>query len=93
MSTVLHKTVILGLLLAASPVHAQQADHLLTIADCPAGYTLGLQESDQLQPFARAQDYMPPRTGQETVATAQEVTAAPRAFITGCIPPQRRETR
>jgi hypothetical protein len=77
-----------ALVMGAPSAYAQDNRHILTIADCPKGYSLGVADTDQPQPIGRAADYLPPRTGEETVAAAREAAAAPKAFVTGCIPPQ-----
>jgi hypothetical protein len=82
----------IAFLLAASPAYSQEAPatRLPTIADCPPGYTLGVQDTAEPQPVTTT-----PATGyenvNETAAPGIDVSAAPRRFITGCIPPQQEQ--
>jgi len=93
-------------LLSVSFVHAQetQPTRLPTIADCPPGYVLGVQDTDSLAPLARdnaAQTNPNDATvdsqmtafkarQQQDAAYASGQAQAPRAFVTGCVPPQPR---
>ncbi len=80
---------VVGLLMLAFPAHAQEAaNRPLTIADCPHGYRLGVQETTDPQPVARMPDpnnYVGPG-GNLTNDPQADPNAAPRQFITGCIP-------
>jgi hypothetical protein len=78
--------------LLASPAHSQEAQptHMPTIADCPRGYVLAVQ--DTAEPFMPASIPDPnagyAQNNQAAVAQAQMQAAAPRQFITGCVPRQ-----
>lgn len=82
-------------LLSGVPAYSQEADHLPTIADCPRGYILAVQDSEYPQPVAT----QPPNPNDYTVAnqekiaaeTAARQAAAPRAFVTGCVLPQQQQ--
>jgi hypothetical protein len=92
-------------LLSASLAHAQtsQQQRLPTIADCPPGYVLGVQDTDNLAPLARdnasqanpnaytAEDQMAAFRArqQQDAAYASSQAQAPRAFVTGCVLPQQ----
>jgi hypothetical protein len=66
---------------------SQETPHLPTIADCPAGYTLGVQDIDAAQPLVKSSD--PYAYTVEGAAQYDKTAAsAPKAFITGCIPPR-----
>ena len=84
--------------------YAQEAQptRLPTIADCPSGYVLVVQDSDSLLPLARsdAPASNPNITvdGQMAAFKAQQQqeaayqssqSQAPRAFVTGCVLPQQ----
>ena len=84
---------VFAVLLASFPAHSQEVQHLPTLADCPPGYTLGVQDTANPMPVAKPQpdpnayaNAYP--SDQDIAAAAQEQAAAPRQFITGCIPPQ-----
>lgn len=80
---------VLVLLLAASPASSREAPatqkRLPTIADCPPGYTLGVRDLADPQPLARpsVNDFE-----EQPPDDRMDANAAPRQFITGCIPPQ-----
>lgn len=78
-----------------------------TIADCPVGYILGVQDTDSLMPLA--QDYpaqadpnayvgdgqaaaLKVQQQQEAAHSAAQAQA-PRAFVTGCVPAQPQPPR
>lgn len=71
-------------LLSALAAHAEEPPHLATIADCPAGYVLGVQETDQPQLMAKT----PSANPSDPSAEAKETSEAPKRFVTGCIPKQ-----
>ncbi len=76
----------------ASAAQAQEAVRHLTIADCPAGYVLGVEDIAEPQPLTRDPNAVagnPP--GQNAVTAAAQQVAAPRQFVTGCIPPQSQQ--
>jgi len=79
-------------LLSASSAHSQEAqsNRLPTIADCPPGYVLAVQDTAQPLIAARQPD---PNAGyaqnnQDQIAALQQQAAAPRQFVTGCVLPQ-----
>ena len=75
-------------LMFVSTARAQEA-RLPTIADCPPGYVLGVQ--DLAEPLLPARPTDPdgyPLSNQDANAEAQAEAAAPRRFVTGCVPPQ-----
>lgn len=74
----------IAFLLVASPAHSQEAPatRLPTIADCPPGYTLGVTDTSEPQPVTTAND------AATSGNASPDATAAPRQFVTGCIPPQ-----
>ncbi|MGB9152206.1 MAG: hypothetical protein WCD70_03860 [Alphaproteobacteria bacterium] len=93
-----------ALLLSVSPVHAQGAQpvHMPTIADCPPGYVLAVQDTDAPMPLA-SDDTAQSDQNTDTVdgqmaafktrqqqqsAYAADQAQAPRAFVTGCVLPQ-----
>ncbi|MGB9152966.1 MAG: hypothetical protein WCD70_07750 [Alphaproteobacteria bacterium] len=91
-------------LLSVSSVHAQEAQpaRLPTIADCPPGYVLAVQDTDNPMPLASddtAQSAQNTDTvdgqmaafkarQQQQAAYAADQAQAPRAFVTGCVLPQ-----
>ena len=88
----------LAILLTASLTHAQEAQRqqrLPTIADCPAGTILAVQDTDQPQPWAS----LPHDPSEYTVANQDKFAAedavrrdtAPHQFITGCVRPQQQQ--
>ena len=95
-----HRSKVLALLgataflLASFSAHAQETARILTLADCPAGYVLGVQDTDEAQPITTAASTTDPdnRFIQNGSAlsdkASSDANAAPRRFITGCIPPQ-----
>jgi hypothetical protein len=77
-------------LLVASSARSQEAARPLTIADCPAGYVLAVQDMAEPQPLVKPPDPTASgsdQTEQDAIADAQQQAAAPRRFVTGCIPP------
>ncbi len=91
-------------LLSASSAHAQasQQQRMPTIADCPPGYVLGVQDADSLMPLARDNSAQANPNAytvdgqmaafkaqqQEDATYTADQTQAPHAFVTGCVPPQ-----
>ena len=91
-------------LLSVSFVHAQEAQptRLPTIADCPPGYVLSVQDTDNLMPLAKdnsaqanPNDYTVDGQmaafkahQQQDAPYASDQAQAPRAFVTGCVLPQ-----
>jgi hypothetical protein len=91
-------------LFSLSSAHAQEAQpaRLPTIADCPPGYVLGVQDTDNLMPLARdnAAQVNPnditvdgqmaafKSRQQQDAAYTNSQAQAPRAFVTGCVPMQ-----
>jgi hypothetical protein len=78
--------------LVTSPAQSQEAQstRLPTIADCPPGYILAVQDTAQPLIAARQPD---PNAGyaqnnQDQIAALQQQAAAPRQFVTGCVLPQ-----
>ncbi|MFY9288169.1 MAG: hypothetical protein WAO98_06670 [Alphaproteobacteria bacterium] len=69
-------------LLSALAAHAEDHPRLMTIADCPAGYVLGIQETSE--PHLMAKKDVPAHTSQAD--DFKESDEAPRRFVTGCIP-------
>jgi hypothetical protein len=84
---------LFALIGGVKPVYADP--HQVTIADCPPGYVLGVQ--DTAEPLLAAQLPNDPSaspvgdTALAADASASQVSGAnaraPRMFITGCIPP------
>lgn len=75
--------------LLTGSARSQEQAHQLTIADCPAGYVLGIQDTADPQPFSRIPDPAPStyeQANQQAAALAQQQAAAPRQFVTGCVP-------
>jgi hypothetical protein len=77
--------------LMTSPSQAQDAQPHLTIADCPAGSVLGIQDTAEAQPVTKS----PATNTTQTTDPNADATAAPRSFVTGCVPmntaaPERR---
>jgi len=82
-----------GLFVGRFPARSQEAAHPLTLADCPAGYVLGIQDTAEPQSITTAPANTSANpTGQNGAEnsgnTGLSADAAPRRFITGCIPPQ-----
>ncbi|MGB9152968.1 MAG: hypothetical protein WCD70_07760 [Alphaproteobacteria bacterium] len=91
-------------LLSVSSVYAQDAQptQMPTIADCPPGYVLAVQDTDNPMPLASndvAQSDQSTDTvdgqmaafkarQQQQAAYAAAQAQAPRAFVTGCVLPQ-----
>ncbi|MFY9288460.1 MAG: hypothetical protein WAO98_08150 [Alphaproteobacteria bacterium] len=69
-------------LLSALAAHAEEQPRLATIADCPAGYVLGVTETDQPQLMAKT----PSANPSDQTAEAKETSEAPKRFVTGCVP-------
>jgi hypothetical protein len=78
--------------LVTSPAYSQEAQppRLPTIADCPPGYVLAVQDTADPMLPARQPDpnarYV--QNNQEAIAAIQQQTEAPRQFVTGCVQPQ-----
>ncbi|MFY9286905.1 MAG: hypothetical protein WAO98_00215 [Alphaproteobacteria bacterium] len=70
--------------LSSLAAHAEEPQRLVTIADCPSGYVLGVQETDQPQLMAKT----PSANPSDASAEAKETTEAPRRFVTGCVAKQ-----
>jgi len=89
----------LALLLSSLAAHAQEMNHMPTIADCPAGYVLGVQQTDQLMPMASAPPTYAPSSGstpsylEQQAEDQKRAAAQPRQFITGCVPVQQYQQR
>jgi hypothetical protein len=86
---------ICAILLPSSAMAQEvQPGHILTIADCPPGYVLGVQSMAEAQPWAEppTQPTYPPPSVDEQNRQAAALTsmeaAAPRRFATGCVPKQ-----
>ena len=89
--------VALAMLLIASPVNAQELTHMPTLADCPAGYVLAVQDMAVPQPLTKPPPAVPAINADDANSiAAQNATAAaeaaqqaeaPRQFMTGCVPP------
>ena len=85
----------IAFVLTASFAQAQEAQRLPTIADCPAGTVLAVQDTDQPQPWAS----IPHDPSEYTVANQDKFAAedaarrdtAPHQFVTGCVPPQQQQ--
>jgi len=92
-------------LMFVAPLRAQEAQpaRLPTIADCPRGYVLAVQDLDTPMPLNRADPSQASgysvsgamasdqaqQAGQgQNAAYAAEQAEAPRAFVTGCVLPQ-----
>ncbi|MFY9287904.1 MAG: hypothetical protein WAO98_05325 [Alphaproteobacteria bacterium] len=75
-------------LLSALAAHAEEPPHLATIADCPAGYVLGVQETAEAQLMVKTN---PSETQPDSSSQVKEADEAPRRFVTGCVlkQPQR----
>jgi hypothetical protein len=102
-------TCAIVFLLAAPSAHAQEAQptRLPTIADCPPGYVLGVEDTDNLAPLARDNAAQANPNGytvdgqmaafkaqqQQEAAYASSQAQAPRAFVTGCVLPQQYQQR
>jgi hypothetical protein len=82
---------VLSLLLAPDVAHAQETQRTLTIADCPPGYVLGVQDTAEPQPLTKATPSQADATtytvdgAMAAYKAQQETDIAPRAFVTGCI--------
>jgi len=83
-----------AVMIFATSVYAQDYSNrpMPTIADCPRGYRLGVQDTDAPQPFLNPQPDPATTTvelqrkwSEEQVA---QNAAAPRQFITGCVAQQ-----
>jgi hypothetical protein len=96
-------------LLSVFSAHAQEAPptRLPTIADCPHGYILGVQDTDNPAPLARDNSAQANTNDitvdgqmaafkarqQQDAAYASSQAQAPRAFVTGCVLPQQLQQR
>ena len=82
-------------LFSASPAHSQEVQHLPTIADCPRGYVLGVQDTEDPQPVAtlplNPNDYTIANQDKNAAEAAARQASAPRQFITGCFLPQQQQ--
>jgi hypothetical protein len=82
---------IAALLLSSCPAQAQETQRPLTIADCPPGYVLGVQDTAEPQPLTKATPSQADATtytvdgAMAAYKAQQETDIAPRAFVTGCI--------
>ncbi len=88
--------VALASLFFAVPTQAQEPSHQPTLADCPSGYVLAVQDTALPQPLTKPPP-APMNTDDANSIAAQDAMAAaeaaqqaeaPRQFITGCMPPQ-----
>ncbi len=94
--------------LAQAQAQEAQPQRMLTIADCPSGYVLAVQDTDSLLPLARDSSAQANPNAYATVdgqmaafkaQQQQEATyttaqaQAPRAFVTGCVPRQPQQPR
>jgi hypothetical protein len=88
--------------LVTTVAHAQQAQpqHMPTLADCPVGYVLTVQDTALPQPLAKLPSAQanPDDTSLAdpnalAAAEAAQQAMAPRQFVTGCVPPQYQPNR
>jgi hypothetical protein len=80
-------------LMFLAPAHAQESNRTLTIADCPPEYILVVQDTTEpLLPIKQTDPDGYPLNNQDANAEERQEAAAPRRFVTGCIPPQPRLT-
>jgi hypothetical protein len=91
--------VVLVMFFLALPAKAQDLTHMPTLADCPAGYVLAVQDMALPQPLTKPPPTAVPAAinaddansiaAQNTMAAAEatQQAEAPRQFMTGCIPP------
>jgi hypothetical protein len=97
--------VVLVMFFLALPANAQELTHMPTLADCPAGYVLAVQDMALPQPLTK-----PPPTAVPAAINADDANSiaaqnamaaadaaqqaeAPRQFITGCVPPQAQQNK
>jgi hypothetical protein len=93
--------VRLAMLLIALPANAQDLTHMPTLADCPAGYVLAVQDTALPQPLTKPPPaVMNPDDAESIVAQnamaaadAAQQGEAPRQFITGCVPPAVQQSK
>jgi hypothetical protein len=82
--------------LNALDARAQETPHA-TLADCPPGYVLGIEETSEPQLMAKSQvtapSYVPPSQRQSPDTPNNEASEAPRQFVTGCVKPQAEPAR
>lgn len=81
-----------AILVLAYPAHADDATRPLTIADCPPGYVLGIQDTTEAMPLTHAaptQADANSYTVAGAMATYQNdpTATSPRQFVTGCVRP------
>lgn len=84
--------VRLAMLLIALPANAQDLTHMPTLADCPAGYVLAVQDTALPQPLTAiyandADSIAAQNAAAAAAAEANQQAEAPRQFMTGCVPP------
>ncbi|MDR3423953.1 MAG: hypothetical protein P4M13_02585 [Alphaproteobacteria bacterium] len=80
--------------LTASSAYSQeaQADKMLTLADCPAGWTLGVQDTAEPQPVTMEPKAIPANGTSASDDTGMDASTAPRRFITVCVAPKSSAT-
>jgi hypothetical protein len=89
---------MLAIFLFALPTQAQDISHVPTIADCPAGYVLAVQDTSLPQPLTKppsqtaiyandADSIAAQNAAAAAAAEANQQAEAPRQFMTGCVPP------
>jgi hypothetical protein len=78
--------------LAADVAHAEEAPRPLTLADCPPGYVLGVEDTAEPQLPMRDPDAIASNPTDQNAAAAQQA-AAPRQFVTGCVLPRQQQLR
>ena len=81
----------IAFLLVPSHAHSQEFQRMPTLADCPAGWTLGVQDTAEPQQMTSSQPPLDNYSVADPAKLAAEKAAqqveAPRQFITRCIPP------
>lgn len=84
-----------AVLLTSYPAYAQEAQRPLTIADCPPGYVLGVQDTSEPQPVTKLPVNPYAGTNAPTASSdaAKEAAEAPKMFMTGCIPPTPQQAK
>lgn len=84
-----------AVLLTSYPAYAQEAQRPLTVADCPPGYVLGVQDTGEAQPVTKPapNPYAANNVPTASSDAAAEAEAAPKMFMTGCILPAPKQNR
>jgi hypothetical protein len=89
-------SAIAALLISSTAfAHEAQAQPMATLADCPPGYVLAVQDTALPQPLAAlpptptlTDDTSPAALSTAATAEAAQEALAPRQFVTGCVPAQ-----